>query len=107
MPAVNGVGEPCAGKPHARFDAAGAGNGATWPRSLGWHNQPGNRRNMKAPGPTARTRHRASPRPYAQVCARQAAIAASSRSAARCTGICGENPIRCSRYDTPRSVYRT
>jgi len=28
MPAVNGVGEPCAGKPHARFDAAGAGNGA-------------------------------------------------------------------------------
>jgi hypothetical protein len=38
MPAVNGVGEPCAGKPHARFDAAGAGNGAI--------------------------RHRASPRPY-------------------------------------------
>ena len=30
MPAVNGVGEPCAGEPHARFDAAGAGNGATW-----------------------------------------------------------------------------
>src|SRR5262245_54786547 len=28
MPAVNGVGEPCAGEPHARFDAAGAGNGA-------------------------------------------------------------------------------
>jgi len=28
MPAVNGVGEPCAGKPHARFEAAGAGNGA-------------------------------------------------------------------------------
>jgi len=25
MPAVNGVGKPCAGKPHARFDAAGAG----------------------------------------------------------------------------------
>ena len=33
MPAVNGVGEPCAGEPHARFDAAGAGNGATWPWS--------------------------------------------------------------------------
>ena len=30
MPAVNDVGEPCAGEPHARFDAAGAGNGATW-----------------------------------------------------------------------------
>jgi hypothetical protein len=28
MPAVNGVGEPCAGEPHARFEAAGAGNGA-------------------------------------------------------------------------------
>src|SRR5690349_22012406 len=28
MPPVNGVGEPCAGEPHARFDAAGAGNGA-------------------------------------------------------------------------------
>ena len=23
MPAVNGVGEPCAGERHARFDAAG------------------------------------------------------------------------------------
>jgi hypothetical protein len=29
MPAVNGVGEPGAGKPHARIDVAGAGNGAT------------------------------------------------------------------------------
>jgi hypothetical protein len=29
MPAVNGVGEPCAGEPHARIDVAGAGNGAT------------------------------------------------------------------------------
>jgi hypothetical protein len=35
MPAVNGVGEPCAGKPHARFDAAGAGNGADLTRSTG------------------------------------------------------------------------
>lgn len=40
MPVVNGVGEPCAGEPHARFDAAGAGNGAYV------------------------LRHRASPRPY-------------------------------------------
>ena len=30
MPPANGVGEPCAGEPHARFEAAGAGNGATW-----------------------------------------------------------------------------
>ena len=28
MPAVNGVGERCAGEPHARSEAAGAGNGA-------------------------------------------------------------------------------
>jgi hypothetical protein len=28
MPAVNDVGEPCAGEPHARFEVAGAGNGA-------------------------------------------------------------------------------
>jgi hypothetical protein len=28
MPAVNDVAEPCAGEPHARFDEAGAGNGA-------------------------------------------------------------------------------
>src|SRR5512142_3555733 len=33
MPPVNGVGEPCAGEPHARFEVAGAGNGATWPWS--------------------------------------------------------------------------
>src|SRR5260370_23186108 len=31
MPAVTGVGDPCAGEPHARFEVAGAGNGATWP----------------------------------------------------------------------------
>jgi hypothetical protein len=35
MPAVNGVGEPCAGEPHARFEAAGAGNGADLTRSTG------------------------------------------------------------------------
>lgn len=28
MQAVNGIGEPCAGEPHARFDAVGARNGA-------------------------------------------------------------------------------
>jgi hypothetical protein len=26
MPAVKGVGEPCAGEPHARFDVAAGGN---------------------------------------------------------------------------------
>src|SRR6266516_6462906 len=33
MPAVNGVGEPCAGEPHARFDVAGAGAVLTCPRA--------------------------------------------------------------------------
>jgi hypothetical protein len=32
---------------------------------------------------------------------------ASSRSAVRRAGTCGLNPIRCSKYDTSRSVYRT
>src|SRR3954452_15730815 len=27
MPAVDGVGEPCAGEPHARFEVAGVGDG--------------------------------------------------------------------------------
>ena len=35
---------------------------------------------------------------------RHVAIAASSRSIARCAGTCGENPSRCNRYDTPRNV---
>jgi hypothetical protein len=35
MPPVNGVGEPGAGEPHARFEVAGAGKGMTWPRSPG------------------------------------------------------------------------
>ncbi len=51
MPAVNDVGEPCAGEPHARFDGRGLETERrTWPRSLGWHNRPGNRRN-KGPRP--------------------------------------------------------
>jgi hypothetical protein len=41
MLAVNGVGEPCAGEPHARFEVAGAGNGT-------------------------QQCHRASPRPYSR-----------------------------------------
>jgi hypothetical protein len=31
MPAVKDVGEPCAGEPHARFEAAGGGNVPTQP----------------------------------------------------------------------------
>jgi hypothetical protein len=65
MPAVNGVGEPGAGEPHARFDAAGTGNGAIGPG----HGDRGGTAvretgGAKAPAPTVRERHRASPRPY-------------------------------------------
>ncbi len=63
MPAVNGVGEPYAREPHARLDAAGAGNGADWPTSLGWRNRSGNRRNTKAPSLTVSEPPR-QPRPY-------------------------------------------
>jgi hypothetical protein len=63
MPAVNDVGEPCAGEPHARFDgreletehADHGHRGGTADRETG---------GTKAPGPTVRRSHRASPRPY-------------------------------------------
>ena len=64
MPAVNDVGEPCAGEPHARFDGReletertyhGHGSGTPWRETAG---------TLKAAGPTARRGHRASFRPY-------------------------------------------
>jgi hypothetical protein len=42
---MNGVGKPCAGEPHARFDVAGAGDGAT---SVG---------HLRVPGRCAEKRH--------------------------------------------------
>jgi hypothetical protein len=63
MPPVNGVGEPCAGEPHARFEAAGAGNGA--PGYGHAAKRPaGETRGKVAAGPDAGQCHRASPRPY-------------------------------------------
>src|SRR5688500_15393654 len=63
MPAVNDVGEPCAGEPHGRFDGremeteqAGHGHGEERPGG----NPPG----PAAQRPTARNCHRASSRPY-------------------------------------------
>ena len=52
MPAVNDVGEPCAGKPHARFEEAGAGNGADLTRSTGVAQPTGKPAATKAPGST-------------------------------------------------------
>jgi hypothetical protein len=64
MPAVNDVGEPCAGEPHARFEAAGAGNGAVLATVIGESTPDRETGGTQAPSPTARPCHRASSRPY-------------------------------------------
>jgi hypothetical protein len=64
MPVVNDVGEPCAGEPHARFDAAGAGNGADRATVIGEGTTDRETGGRKAPSPTVWKRHRASSRPY-------------------------------------------
>jgi hypothetical protein len=53
MPAVNGVGEPCAGEPHARFETAGTGNGADLAKDTGVAQPTGKPAATKAPGPKA------------------------------------------------------
>ncbi len=63
MPAVNGVGEPCAREPHARFDAAGAGNGADLAKVTGVA-QPSGKPAEQRPQALPPASHRASPRPY-------------------------------------------
>jgi hypothetical protein len=55
MPAVNDVGEPCAGEPHARFEVAGTGNGA---RNLATVTGVGH--------PTGKPAEHEGPRPYRQ-----------------------------------------
>jgi len=64
MPPVNGVGEPCAGEPHARFEAAGAGNGADLTTVTGVA-QPTGKPAEERPQALPSLSHRASPRPYA------------------------------------------
>ena len=61
MPAVNGVGEPCAGEPHARFEAAGTGNGADLAKDTGVAQPTGKPAATKAPGPKASEPPRQSP----------------------------------------------
>ena len=63
MPAVNGVGEPCAGEPHARFEVAGAGNGADLTKGAGVA-QPAGKPAEERPQALPSASHRASPRPY-------------------------------------------
>src|SRR5260370_20486474 len=61
MPAVNGVGEPCAGEPHARFEVAGTGNGADLAKDTGVAQPTGKPAATKAPGPKASEPPRQSP----------------------------------------------
>jgi hypothetical protein len=61
MPAVNGVGEPCAGEPHARFEVAGTGNGADLAKVTGVAQRTGKPAATKAPGPKASEPPRQSP----------------------------------------------
>ena len=61
MPPVNGVGEPCAGEPHARFEAAGTGNGADLAKDTGVAQPTGKPAATKAPGPKANEPPRQSP----------------------------------------------
>ena len=61
MPAVNGVGEPCAGEPHARFEVAGTGNGADLAKVTGVAQPSGKPAATKAPGPKASEPPRQSP----------------------------------------------
>jgi len=63
MPAVNDVGEPCAGEPHARFDGRELETEYTWSRDASGTTSR-ETAGMKACSPTASTRHRASSRPY-------------------------------------------
>ena len=63
MPTVNGVGEPCAGEPHARFEAAGTGNGADLAMVTGVA-QPTGKPAEDGPQALQSASHRASPRPY-------------------------------------------
>ena len=64
MPAVNGVGEPCAGERPARFEAAGVGNGAKNLATVTGVAQPTGNRRKKGPRPYRGRSHRASSRPY-------------------------------------------
>ena len=61
MPPVNGVGEPCAGEPHARSEAAGTGNGADLAKITGVAQPTGKPAATKAPGPKASEPPRQSP----------------------------------------------
>jgi hypothetical protein len=65
MPAVNDVGEPCAGEPLARFEAAGGGNAPMRPSTCIQHGVRPGLVVHDGPGEqVSASRQRASARPY-------------------------------------------
>jgi hypothetical protein len=66
MPVVNGVGEPCAGEPHARFDGRELETTQRRPRPPQWDNLAGNRRNTRLRRLTSALIIRASSLPYSR-----------------------------------------
>jgi hypothetical protein len=64
MPAVNDVGEPCAGEPHARFDGRELETEQALVTDTEKNAPVGNHPATAAPRPTAKNCHRASSRPY-------------------------------------------
>jgi hypothetical protein len=83
MPAVNGVGEPCAGEPHARFEAAGAGTGADLAKVTEVA-QPTGKPAEDRPQALPSASHRASPRPYMDRFQRAITSRPKRQSPARC-----------------------
>ena len=63
MPAVNDVGEPCAGEPHARFDGRETGNGAMNLTMVTGVAQPTGKPAEQRPQALPQESHRASPDP--------------------------------------------
>ena len=55
MPAVNGVGKPCAGEPHARFDGRELETEHDRATATEKNDPAGNRGHRTAPRPTVRT----------------------------------------------------
>jgi hypothetical protein len=66
MPAVNDVGEPCAGKPHARFDGRELETEQALVKDTEKNATVRNHPATAAPRPTTRKCHRASSRPYTE-----------------------------------------
>jgi hypothetical protein len=94
MPPVNGVGEPCAGKQHARFEAAGTGNGADLAKDTGVAPPTGEPVATKASGPKASEPPRQSPTLQPGYASRSCSTWVPWRVDRRAQGVEGPGPPR-------------